>query len=96
MDNDDAPELTDEFFEKADKYVDGKLVPREPEDDLTVVYLWARKEAEDEIKALRSEIERLRDALRAIETISDCHENARQIARAALGEDKPLEERWDD
>lgn len=64
MDSDDAPELTDAFFEKADKYVDGKLVPREPEDDLTVVYLWARKEAEDEIKALRADNERLREALR--------------------------------
>ena len=36
------------------------------EDDLSVVYLWARKEAEDEIKALRAENERLRDALHAI------------------------------
>jgi hypothetical protein len=34
------------------------------DDDLTVVYLWAKKEAEDEIKVLRAENERLREALR--------------------------------
>lgn len=39
-------------------------------------------------KEIEADNERLREALRAIETISDCHENARQIARAALGEEK--------
>ena len=34
------------------------------DDDLTVVYLWARKEAEDEIERLRAENERLREVLR--------------------------------
>jgi hypothetical protein len=42
-----------------------------------------------------TEIERLREALRVIEAYSDCHENARNIARAARGEDKPFEDRWD-
>ena len=36
----------------------------------------------------RGEIDRLRDALRVIEIYSNDHENARQIARQALGEDK--------
>ena len=45
-------------------------------------------QAAKELREKDFEIERLRDALRAIATISDCHENARQIARAALGEEK--------
>ena len=68
----------------------------EEQDDLTVVYLWARKEAEDEIKALRAENDRLRDALHRIQHspnglkvyCRDGHEEAVLIARAALGEEK--------
>jgi hypothetical protein len=72
------------------------------EDDLTLVYMWARKEAEDEIERLTLMVEErnhmlaaalakneeLSGALRVIDWFSDCHETARQIARAALGEDK--------
>lgn len=36
------------------------------DDDLTAAYLLARKDADDEIKALRAEVERLREALFAI------------------------------
>ena len=71
----------------------------EEQDDLTVVYLWARKEAEDEIKALRAEVDRLREALFAIvcNTEPDAikHRDYDHLAnaiyvwaRAALGEDK--------
>ena len=58
------------------------------QDDLTVVYLWARKEAEDEIKALRAEIERLREALREIVASDWKNGICADIARAALGEEK--------
>ena len=88
------------------------------QDDLTVVYLWARKEAEDEIKVLRAENERLMaerdEALAALQFYANPHvwrsctvymcghggetratQDAGAKARAALGEDKPLEDRWD-
>ena len=45
----------------------------EEQDDLTLVYLWARKESEDEIKALRADNERLRgrvDQLRELDDLS--------------------------
>lgn len=68
------------------------------DDDLTVVYLWARKEAEDEIKALRAENERLREALRyyAKNHYPDVDAGPwgansadfGDVARAALGEEK--------
>lgn len=69
------------------------------DDDLTVVYLWARKEAEDEIKALRAENERLREVLLSIAcTDADCScvnmfDGPTEYcvygkARAALGEKK--------
>ena len=59
-------------------------------DDLTVVYLWARREAEDEIKALRAEIERLREAIRfAVEAIDgDDIISAWERLSAALGDEK--------
>lgn len=44
---------------------------------------------------MRHENDLLREALRVIEAFSTHHENARQIARAALGEDAPFEDRWD-
>ena len=66
--------------------------------DLSVVYLWARKEAEDEIKALRAENERLREALRYYAKNHYPDINAGpwgvnsndfgDVARAALGEEK--------
>jgi hypothetical protein len=68
------------------------------DDDLTVVYLWAKKEAEDEIKVLRAENERLREALRyyAKNHYPDIDAGPwglnsadfGDVARAALGEDK--------
>lgn len=51
------------------------------QDDLTLVYMWARKEAVDEI-------ERLREVLKFIVEYSDCHESARDAARQALEEGK--------
>lgn len=71
------------------------------QDDLTVVYLWAKKEAEDEIKALRAENERLREALRKIAILDGSDGIIPQrgrlgkIARNALDEGKPFEDRWD-
>lgn len=73
------------------------------QDDLTVVYLWAKEEAKDEIKALRAENERLREALHRIQHspngpkvyCCDGHEEAVLIARAALGKGKAFEDRWD-
>lgn len=59
----------------------------EEQDDLTVVYLWARKESEDEIKALRADVERLREALHAIVASDWKNGVCADIARAALGED---------
>lgn len=72
------------------------------QDDLTLVYLWARKEVDDEIERLTLMVEErdhmlaaalakneeLSGALRVIDWFSDCHESARQIARAALRESK--------
>lgn len=46
-DPDDAPELTDEFFERADKYDGPKLVRRgRPKADTTKVALTVRYDAE--------------------------------------------------
>jgi len=42
-----------------------------------------------------TEIERLREVLKFIVAYSDCHQSARDAARRALGEMKPLEDRWD-
>jgi len=58
------------------------------QDDLTLVYLWARKEVADEI-------EQLRKALQFIVAYSDCHQSARDAARRALAKMKPFEDRWD-
>ena len=74
----------------------------EDDDDLTVAYLWARKEVADELERLTLMVEErdhmlaaalakneeLSGALRVIDWFSDCHETARQIARAALGKGK--------
>lgn len=72
------------------------------QDDLTVVYLWAKKEAEDEIKALRAENERLRKTLQHIAFLDHPYlggiakrGSLGKIAQGALGEDKLFEDRWD-
>jgi len=52
-------------------------------------------EEQDTINEAADEIERLREALEFIVAYSDCHEAARAAARQALGEGKPLEDRWD-
>ena len=49
------------------------------EDDLTVVYMWARKEAEGEIKALRAKVERLREL--SAEMATRCIEKDREKER---------------
>lgn len=47
IDPDDAPELTDEFFEQADEYAGDKLVRRgRPKSDRTKVALTVRYDAE--------------------------------------------------
>jgi uncharacterized protein (DUF4415 family) len=47
IDTDDAPELTDEFFERADEYVGDKLVRRgRPKADRPKVALTVRYDAE--------------------------------------------------
>ena len=47
IDGDDAPELTDEFFERADEYVGNKLVRRgRPRTDSPKVALTVRYDAE--------------------------------------------------
>lgn len=47
IDPDDAPELTDEFFEQADEYVGDKLVRRgRPKADSTKLALTVRYDAE--------------------------------------------------
>jgi hypothetical protein len=68
------------------------------DDDLTAAYLLARKDADDVIKALRAENERLREALRyyAKNHYPDIDAGPwglnsadfGDVARAALGEDK--------
>jgi hypothetical protein len=84
------------------------------QDDLTLVYMWARKDADDEIKKLRADNERLREALRqgvamraaqrayfadrSRENLIASKEAERAFdaaARAALKEEKPFEDRWD-
>lgn len=72
------------------------------DDDLTVVYLWAKKEAEDEIKALRAENERLRKTLQHIAFLDHPYlggvakrGSLGKIAQAALGEETSFEDRWD-
>lgn len=59
----------------------------EPEDDLTLVYMWAYKQAEEKYK---SRIEQLEAALRSIaaNTCCDKCQEAALVARAALGEKK--------
>ncbi len=74
------------------------------QDDLTLVYMWARKDADDVIKRLRAENERLREALRyyAKNHYPNIDEGPwgqgsndfGDVARAALGEDR-LEDKWD-
>lgn len=67
------------------------------DDGLTAAYMLARKEAEDEIKALRAENERLREALRQYACDGECAncygpvqdtKYCGKIARTALGEEK--------
>jgi hypothetical protein len=72
------------------------------EDDLTLAYMWGRKDADDEIKKLRAENERLREGMRdAIEEVSFWSDYASEHfrkkhdldgvlagLRAVLGEDK--------
>jgi uncharacterized protein (DUF4415 family) len=54
IDADDAPELTDEFFERADEYVGDKLVRRgRPRTDRPKVALTVRYDA-DVVEAFRS------------------------------------------
>ena len=70
----------------------------EDDDDLTLVYMWARRDADDEIKKLRAENERLREALRYYAknhypNVDDGpwgpnSNDFGDVARAALGEDK--------
>jgi uncharacterized protein (DUF4415 family) len=53
-DPDDAPELTDEFFERADEYVGGNLVRRgRPKADSTKVALTVRYDA-DVVEAFKA------------------------------------------
>jgi len=66
-----------------------EMMMSDDEDDLTLAYLWGRKDAEDVIKRLRAENERLREALRQIANYhpSITHgwaEDVRLIARSAL------------
>lgn len=53
-----------------------------------------------EIERVTAVIERMQDALREIATDDENYVHRvyeyRMIARAALGEEKPLEDRWDD
>ena len=48
----------------------------------------------DALSQEKAETARLREALEVIMVYSDCHESARDIARAALGYNE-LEDRWD-
>jgi hypothetical protein len=59
-------------------------------DELTAVYLLAKAEGRDDIRELRVEIERLREAIRfAVEAIDgDDVISASEHLRAALGEEK--------
>lgn len=72
------------------------------DDDLTVVYLWAKKEAADEIEKLRAENKRLRAALEEIAFIDGPQSRGiprrtsmGMLARKALREEQPFEDRWD-
>lgn len=54
IDPDDAPELTDEFFARADEYVGGQLVRRgRPKSDVTKLSLTVRYDA-DVIEAFKA------------------------------------------
>jgi hypothetical protein len=75
-----------------------EMTMAEDDDDLTLVYMWARRDADDEIKKLRAENERLREALRYYAknhypNVDDGpwgpnSNDFGDVARAALGEDK--------
>lgn len=68
----------------------------EEQDDLTVVYLWARKEAEDEIKALRAENERLREALRPFANKYLWPDDAGAYVASSIREDEDWDEASND
>jgi hypothetical protein len=55
------------------------------QDDLTLVYMWAYKKAEDKYKA---RIEQLEAALRGVIAVADRNCPEFRAARAALGEKK--------
>jgi len=61
-------------------------------DDLTLVYMWARKDADDEIKKLRAENERLREALSLAADVMERISQMNDIEDAVIAADAWLDE----